>query len=145
MSRLIETGEVKALFRQLVKAAGGVEAAAVELNVSHQRVSHLQNASNDDEPTFRQIRTLEFVSRRPILSGAQFRAIKGEGEDCIQAAAVEVITTGAKVLTLVHDMDADGHRDAGEVRTVQEAASIHLREARELHDAAARLKPGEVA
>ncbi|MGH6979517.1 MAG: hypothetical protein ACRED4_09530 [Brevundimonas sp.] len=55
MSRLIDTGEVKALFRQLVKAAGGVEACAAELSISFQRVSHLQNPSNTDEPTFRQI------------------------------------------------------------------------------------------
>ena len=41
MSRMIETGEVKALFRQLVKAVGGVDAAAVELDISHQRVSFL--------------------------------------------------------------------------------------------------------
>jgi hypothetical protein len=142
---MIETGEVKALFRQLVKAVGGVDAAAVELDISHQRVSFLQTTSNEDEPTFRQIRILEFVAKRPIVSGAQFRAVNGECDDSIQSAAVEVVTTGAKVLSLVHNMDADGHRGAGEVRTVQEAASIHLREARELHDAAARLKPGTVA
>ncbi|MGH6978835.1 MAG: hypothetical protein ACRED4_06055 [Brevundimonas sp.] len=145
MSRLIETGEVKALFRQLVKAAGGVEASAVELGISHQRVSYLQNTGNEDEPTFRQIRTLEFVAKRAIVSGAQFRAIQGHTDETIQAAAVEVIASGSAVLRLVHDMDADDHRDAGEVRAVQEAASNHLREARELHDAAARLTPGEVA
>ncbi len=142
MSRMLETGEVKALFRQLVKAAGGVEACAVELGISHQRVSHLQNASNSDEPTFRQIRTLEVIAAAPIVSGAQFRAIRGEGDDCVSMAAVETVQSAASALRLVHDMDADGRRDEGEIRRVQEAAAKNLKEARELADAAARLTPG---
>ncbi|WP_292079799.1 MULTISPECIES: hypothetical protein [Brevundimonas] len=145
MSRMIETGEVKALFRQLVKAAGGVEAAAVDLKISHQRVSHLQNANNEDEPTFRQIRVLEVAAGAAIVSGAQFRAIEGAAPDPIAAAVVESVASSAAALRLVHDMDADGHRDAAEVRAVQEAAARNLREARELNDAAAGLKPGEVA
>lgn len=145
MSRMIETGEVKALFRQLVKAAGGVEAAAVDLKISHQRVSHLQNANNEDEPTFRQIRVLEVAAGAAIVSGAQFRAIEAPAPDPIAAAVVESVASSAAALRLVHDMDSDGHRDAAEVRAVQEAAARNLREARELHDAAAGLKPGGVA
>lgn len=145
MSRMIETGEVKALFRQLVKAAGGVEAAAVDLKISHQRVSHLQNANNEDEPTFRQIRLLEVAAGAAIVSGAQFRAIEGSVPDPIAAAVVESVASSAAALRLVHDMDADGLRAESEIRAAQQATARNLLRAVELNDAAARLKPGEVA
>lgn len=142
MSRMLETGEVKALFRQLVKAAGGVEACAVELGISHQRVSYLQVTSNNEEPTLRQIMALEVVARADIVTGAASRAIRGEAVDCVGMAAVESVQTAATALRLVHSMDADGRRDEGEIRKVQEATAKHLREAQELFDTAARLKPG---
>lgn len=142
MSRMLETGEVKALFRQLVKAAGGLEACALELGISHQRVSHLQNASNGEEPTFRQIRALEAVANSDIVTGAASRAIRGPADDSVGLAAVETVQTAAAALRLVHDMDADGQRCEGEIRKVQEAATKNLKEARELADAAARLTPG---
>lgn len=142
MSRMLDTGEVKALFRQLVKRAGGTEACAVELGISHQRVSFLQNASNEDEPSFRQIRALEFVAGADIVTGAASRAVIGEVDDCVSMAAVESVQTAATALRLVHNMEADGVRDVGEIRLVQEATQKNLAEAQELADAAARLKPG---
>ena len=142
MSRMLETGEVKALFRQLVKAAGGVEACALELGISHQRVSHLQNASNGEEPTFRQIRALEVVAGAALVTGAAFRAVQGAADDSVSMAAVETVQSAATALRLVHDMDADGRRCEAEIRKVQEATTKNLKEARELADAAARLTPG---
>lgn len=145
MSRILPDGEVKALFRQLVKAAGGVEACGVELGIKHQRVSLMQAVDKPDMPTLRQIMALEVVARSPIVSGAMARAIKGEEVEIVSLAAVEAVQASAGALRLVHDMDADGHRDADEIRRVQKATQDNLREARELADAAARLSPGAVA
>ena len=71
MSRMIETGEVKALFRQLVKAVGGNEACGVELGVSHQRISQLANINNDEQarelPTWEQVWRLETALGRSVV------------------------------------------------------------------------------
>lgn len=145
MSRVLTDGEIKALFRQLVKAAGGVEACGVELGIAHQRVSLLQNQKAPDMPTLRQIMALEVVAQSPVISGAMARAIKGDAVEMVSLAAVEAVQASAGALRLVHDMDADGHRDADEIRRVQQATQDNLREARELADAAAALTPGAVA
>lgn len=144
MSRALTDGEVKALFRQLVKAAGGVDAAGVELGVSHQRVSILQSPSAADLPTLRQIMCLEVVAGADIVSGAMSRAIKGEVDDCLTGAMVDAVTAGAEALGAVHAMEADGERTAAEIRAVQERTQRALREAQEAADVAARLTPGRV-
>ena len=145
MSRALTDGEVKALFRQLVKAAGGVEACGVELGVKHQRVSLLQSQTAPDMPNLRQIMALEVVAQSPIVSGAMARAIKGEAVEIVSLAAVEAVQASAGALRLVHDMDCDGQRDPDEIRRVQKATQDNLREARELAAAAAALTPGAVA
>lgn len=144
MSRLQDTAEVKALFRQLVKAAGGVEACSVELGISFQRISHLQNTSNGDEPTYRQIRTLEVLIGKTIVTGAHGEAVNGDGSECIKAAVVDAVTATAQVLSAVHVMDADGHRDEGEIRSVQAAAVHALAQAQEAVEASGRLTAGPV-
>lgn len=142
MSRALTDGEVKALFRQLVKAAGGVEAAAVELGVKHQRVSLLQSASAPDMPTLRQIMTLEVVAQQDVVTGAASRAVKGEEDETLAGAMVEAVQATADALGAVHAMEADGVRTDAEVRSVQAKTQRALREAQQAADAAARLKPG---
>lgn len=144
MSRFQETGEVKALFRQLVKAAGGVEACAVELGISFQRVSHLQNASNGDEPTYRQLRVLESIVGKAIVTGSHVRSIEGEVDEKLKDAVVGAVTATAEALSAVHLMDADGQRSEGEVRDVQQRTLRALTEAQEAHSAASQLTPGPV-
>lgn len=144
MSRALTSGEVKALWRQLVRAAGGVEAAAVELGIKHQRVSLLQSPSAPDLPSFVQIMTLEALVGRDIITGAASRAIKGEEDEAMQAAVVEAVQASAAALGAVHAMDADGHRSEEEVREVQATTQKALREAQQAADAAKRLKPGPV-
>lgn len=142
MSRVLTPGEIKSLFRQLVKAAGGVEACGVELEVSHQWISDLQNVNKPEcLPTFMQIMALEVVAKRPVLTGAAARAVKGEVDDNIADAAVSAVAASAKVLRLVHDMDRDGERTLAEIRDVQKETQENAREAQELADAAARLTP----
>lgn len=143
--RALTPGEVKSHFRQLVKAAGGVEACGVELGVSHQWISELQNPNKPEAmPTFAQVMALEVVAGVPVLTGAAARAIKGEVDDQIGDAAVAAVSASAHVLSLVHDMDRDGKRDPGEIRAVQRAAQQSAKEALELADAAARLTPQAV-
>jgi hypothetical protein len=141
MSRALTFGEFKALVRQLVKAVGGVEAAAAELGVSHQRISQLQSVNHDDQMTFLQVQALEAVAGRAIVTGAAARAIEGEGFNCVNAAAVEVVATSAAALRLVHDMDADGARDTAEIRAVQTAAQKVADAASKFADTAASLSP----
>ena len=138
-ARALEPGEIKALFRQLVKAVGGVQAAGVELGVSHQRVSVLQNPANPDLPTLVQVLALEVVAGRPIVTGAAARAISGAADDSMTAAAVASVASSADLIARVHAMEADGVRSQADIRSVQEAAQKNLREAQEAADAAARL------
>lgn len=145
MSRFQDTGEVKALFRLLVKAAGGIEAAAVELGISFQRVSFYQSPSNIEEPPYRHIRALEAVVGTAIVTGSHVRAVQGAPEDCVKAAVVDTVAASAESLTAVHQMDADGYRDESEIRQVQQRAQASLAQAEEAADTAARLKPGPVA
>lgn len=142
MSRLQETQEVKALFKMLVTAVGGVEAAGVHLGVSHQRVSQLYSLSNDDEPGYRQIRLLEVVAGRTIVTGAHVKAVRGEEADSISAAVVESVSATSTALRLVHDMDADGHRDQGEILAVRQATTIAREAVTRLEAKAATLQPG---
>lgn len=142
MSRALTDGEVKALFRQLVKAVGGVEAAGVELGVRHQRVSLLQAPGAPDMPTLRQVMALEAVAGSAIVSGAMARAISGDPEPCLQSAVVDAVTAVSGALAEVHGMDADGYRDAGEIRAVQARTQDAVRQAQEAADLAAGLTPG---
>lgn len=144
MSRFQETGEVKALFRQLVKAAGGVEACAIELGISFQRVSHLQNTGNEDEPTYRQIRKLECVAKSAIVTRGQVQAIDGEAQETLRDAAVDAVQVTAEALGIIHAIEADKQRTEGECRQAVEVTQRALREVTELASAAAQLKPGPV-
>lgn len=144
MSRILTDGEIKALWRQLVKAAGGVEAAGVELGISHQRVSLMQAARTPDIPNIRQIMALEVVAQQPIVTGAMARAIEGEADEGLTAAVVGAVTASAEAMGLVHAMEADGHRTEAEIRAVNTVLQKNLREAQEAADAGARLTPGSV-
>ena len=144
MSRALEPGELKALVRQLVKEFGGVEAAAVELKISAERVSQYQRPTCDDQMPLLCIMKLEAILGRAIVSGAAMRAIEGEAKDEIGPAAVEAVTDAATVLRLVHDMDADGARDPAEIRSVQRGSQELLHVAERLADRAAKLTPGKV-
>lgn len=139
MSRALESGEVKALFRQLVAAAGGVEACGLTLGVSHQRVSQLQSVNNPDMPTFAQIMALEVVAERPIITAVAAQAIEGHAAEDLSTQAVAVVSQGARTLQLVHDMDADGARTEAEVRAVQRATQESAEAAERLAASAARL------
>lgn len=144
MSRLQDTGEVKALFRQLIKAAGGVEAAAVELGISFQRVSHLQNTSNADEPTYRQLRVLECIVGKAIVTGSHGKAVEGVVDETLKDAIVGAVQVTSEALGIVHSMDADGVRTEAECRQAQEVTQRMLREVTEAAQVAAQLKPGPI-
>ncbi len=142
MKRALTDGEIKALFRQLVKAAGGVEACGVELHVAHQRVSLLQSINAPDMPTFRQIMALEAVVGRAIVTGAAARAVEGEEDESLALAVAESVQAAAEAVGAVFAMEADGQRTADEIRNVQSVTQRALRQAQEAADAAARLTPG---
>jgi hypothetical protein len=145
MSRILTDGEVKALFRQLVQAAGGVEACAVELGMrGHQRIVVMQDVKKPDMPNLRQIMALEVVAQSPIVSGAMMRAIKGEADEVLAAAVVESVQASAEALGAVHAMEADGHRSEAEIRAVQKKTRQALQEAQHAADAAAALRAGPV-
>lgn len=144
MSRALTDGEVKALFRQLVKACGGVEACGVELGIKHQRVSLLQSANAPDMPSFRQIMTLEVVAGRPIVTGAAARAVEEEADDQLRDVIVDSVAATAEALAAVHLMEADGERSEAEIRDVVGKTQAALVKAHAAADAAARLKAGRV-
>ena len=140
MARAIEEGELKALVRQLVKAAGGVEACGVLLGVSHQRVSQLQSPNNPDQMSFLQIAKLECVAERAIVSGAQVRAVEGDGCGPLHHAVVEAVTKSASALEAVAEMEGHQRPSAADAKHVQQAAQENLHAAECLADAAAHIQ-----
>lgn len=144
--RAIIGPELKALVRQLVKAVGGVEACAVELGVTPQRISQLQLAGHPDQMSFLAISRLEAVCGQPVVTGAAARAAGGDSVDqAVGAAAVDAVGRAASLIGVVHAMDADGYRDAGEIRQVQRAAADLVREGAEALIASTQLTPGPVS
>lgn len=139
-ARAVTPGELKALVRLLIKAVGGVEAAAIILDKSTGRIGQLQDVNLPDQMTALQISQLEAVAGRAIVTGAIARAAEGAGADeAIGLAGVQTVCSSAQLLQRIHDMDADGQRTEAEKRAVRTAAQENLREAQEAADAAARL------
>lgn len=145
MSRALTFEEVKAYSRQLIKAAGGVVPVATMLEVSHQQVSKYQNIGHADVMPLMSILLLQEHTGQALVTGPATRAIEGEALNEIAEAVVASVATSAKTLRLVHDMDADGRRDAGEIRATQEAAREQLENAQRAYDAAMGLAPSRVA
>lgn len=141
---IIEPGELKALVRQLVKAAGGVDACGIELGVSAERVSQYQRPGCADQMPVLSICRLEAVVGRAIVTGALARAGDADtpAED-IGRSAVDTVGSAASLMRTVHEMEADGHRSVAEKRDVMVAAADLLKQAQEAFDAAARLVGSE--
>lgn len=144
MSGRVAPGVVKALVRRLVSAAGGVEAAAIELGVSHQRVSYCQVVERPDQLNILQVARLEELVGRPIVTAALARMVEAGEVVPIDDAAVAGVRSAADLMAKIHAMESDGHRDPGEIRVIQAAAGELLREIQRVHDAAMRLTPGPV-
>lgn len=145
--RAVGAAELKALFRQLVRAFGGVDAAGVELGVSGERISQKQRADHEALPSVLEIVQLEAVLGRAIVTGALARAAEGAASGPAEAmgqSAVDGVGAAAALALKVHAMDADGHRDAGEIREVQGDAAKLAREGVEALIAASALTPGPV-
>lgn len=144
-SRAVEAGELKALVRQLVKAAGGVEACGVELGVSAERVSQYQRPSSEDQMPLLMINRLEAVVGRAVVTGALAAAVEAsKPTEKMDRSAVDIVGAAAALIGAVHEMDRDGYRDAGEIRTVQERAGGVAREGLEALIAATQMTVGPV-
>lgn len=96
---MIEAARVKALVFALVKAAGGGEAAAAVLGVSHQRVSQLTSMVNADMPTLMQVVALEGFVGQPIVTSALSKLCAGASKaaDPVKEAA-ELVGATSRVL-----------------------------------------------
>lgn len=141
MNRVLETGELKALVRQLVKAVGGCDAAGIELAITHQRVSNYQSPNHPDMMPLVYIMQLEAVIGQAIVTGAVSRAVEGAETDCIHTAAVEAVAAAAQAIGVIHAMDQDQHRDLAEVRDVQSKAQALHHVTQRLVDTATKLQP----
>lgn len=140
VARALEPGELKALVRQLVRAFGGVEAAGVELGVSGERVSQWQRIDHPDQMSMLNISRLEALVGRPIVTAVAARAAEGTAADeAMMTSTIEAVSSAAALVSLVHAMEADGHRTVGEKRAVLAASQDLLRQAQEAAETAARL------
>lgn len=98
----LSDGQIKAAFFQLVKAAGGVEAAGAVVGVSHQRVSQLQSLNHADMPTLRQVRDLEAFVGLPIVTAAMSASIEtGDAGKSPLEEASEVTEAAAELQSAV--------------------------------------------
>ena len=93
---------VKALFLSLVKAAGGGEASAVALGVSHRRISQLTSLQSADMPTLMQVITLEAFADQAVVTAALAKLAKGEGKgaDPLKETS-EVVSASSALLDTV--------------------------------------------
>ncbi|MBI1682353.1 hypothetical protein [Caulobacter hibisci] len=141
MSRALSVEEVKALTHQLVASVGGVVPAGIMLGVSHQRVSQYQNANHPDVMPFMAILTLQAAAQTDIVTGAASRAIKEDPESDILSAMVETMNRATQALAATHEMEADGHRDVGEIHEVRAAFAALKQQVDRAHDVANGLTP----
>ena len=95
---------MKALFGQLVTAAGGIEPSATVLGVSPERVSQLQRLSDLDKlPNVLHVALLESFVGQPVVTGYLARlATGGHGKDPMREA-VEATEAATRTLRLVTD------------------------------------------
>jgi len=116
---------LKALFAQLVDAAGGVEASGHVLGVSHQRVSQLQVLGNDQLPSVLHIARLEAFVRQPVITGYLARLCQADGETADPVKeAVEVVGAAAEVIELVSRKAPAREIAAAVVRLKDEADDV---------------------
>lgn len=142
MSEPISPAFVKGLFFQLVKAAGGVEAAGAFLGVSHQRISQLQTLSCADMPTVMQIVALEQACGLPVVTGALCRRLSdGPGPE-VRDALVGAVGSASEALRVVHDAERDGRWTARELADAREVTRRNLEKAQAAHDAAMTRQAG---
>ena len=111
------------------------------LGISHQRVSQYQSPNHPDQMPYLMICKLECVAERAIVSGAQVRAVEGDGCGPLHVAVVEAVTKSADALRTVAELEARAHPGAADVKHVQQAAQANLHAAECLADAAAHLNP----
>ena len=92
-------GRVKTLVFQLVKAAGGTEAAGAVLGVSHQRVTQLQSLNHADMPSLMQVIALEMFVGQPVVTGALAKMVCADSvaSDPVKEAA-ELVSATSRVL-----------------------------------------------
>ncbi len=107
MSRVVEAAELKALVRALVKAFGGIEAAAIELGISAERVSQFQRPGCPDQMSILCICKLEAVLGRSIVTGALARAADCSAPDLVTTAVVAAVGSSAGALRTIADMDSE--------------------------------------
>jgi hypothetical protein len=121
----LTAAQLKGLFHQLVRAAGGVEAAGAVLGVSHQRVSQLQSVAGDQLPNVLQIVSLESFVGQPIVTGFLARLCEDSGatSDPVKEA-VEVVGAAAEVIDLVSRKAAPKDIAAAIVRLKDEADDV---------------------
>ena len=106
---------IKSLFKKLVRAAGGQDAAAAELEVCRQRVSQLQNTDNPehakDVPTYGQIWTLErFIGRSVVFAGLAdaIEPRPAPANACPMRHGCEMVREVGDAITAVSKAVADG-------------------------------------
>jgi len=128
---------LKALFRRLVKDAGGVEACGVELGISHQRVSQIANVNNDEMakelPTWEQVWRLESVIGRSVVFAALADAIKpapAPANACPTKETHDLVQAAAAMLPLAAALDPADPKtleafNAGMARLQKEAAEAN--------------------
>jgi hypothetical protein len=134
----VTPAQIKGLFYHLVRQVGGVEAAAAYLEISHQRVSQLQNAQTSDMPTIMHVVTLEAVVGQDVVTGVLSRAATGAGgRSDLTTEACEAVEASAEVLRLV--------RTNADPKTLRQAALRLVREAEDVTDHLARNDRAESA
>lgn len=123
---------IKGHFAQLVRIAGGTEAAGACLGVSHQRVSQLQSRSCADMPKLEQIHALEAFVGQSVVFSALAQMAEQEGataKDALQEAC-EVTEAAAELLRLA--------RSGASARDIEAAALAVQREAMDVPRASLR-------
>lgn len=108
-----DVGLVKALYHELVRRCGGIDAVGVKLGITHQRVSQLQNPNYTEHvPTLVNILPLEHWLGEPIVTGGLANAIRRDDGRRSGDLARETRETTYAAVDLQRGLDEGASRDA---------------------------------
>ncbi len=122
----------KALARALIKAAGGLDAAAVVAEVSTSQLSRYQSPGYPDTMTAAVIAALEEHAGAPVYSGALAQAVAAGSAVCARDAAEEAVEALAQIQRAIRVALGDGRLDGGEREAIRRQVGAALTEVVEL-------------
>ena len=118
----------KALARSLIKAAGGLDAAALVAGISTSQLSRYCTPGHPDTMTAAVMAALEEHAGAPVYSGALAEAVTSGRPSSLRDGAEEAVEAAARTLGAIRTALADGRIDGAEREAIRRQVGGALRE-----------------